>query len=194
VLLSASSPRIEPFFVALLRVTVFATAAGLLCYLTRPSVVEAIGAGGVLGTRRYRYCPICGARDFDQTQDRCPSCDDTLLDRFDTEGGLVFGQRATGLPTAEALARRRPLVTFGLLSGFTGFVLVGVALHPVFEPLRVGVVALGLAFFCAGLACYALLRSLPASYGLLGLLFVPGFLVLALLDAPPAGGPPHDRA
>ena len=91
-LLSFELDRIDLVFVKLLRLVLFSVSSVCVFYLTRERIVRVFADGGLSAQLVYRYCPICSTRGIDEEQDSCPHCDGDLLDRYETDCGLVFAR------------------------------------------------------------------------------------------------------
>ena len=91
-LFSFELDRIDLIFVRLLRSVMFVSSSACIFYLTRARMVEVFANNGLPVHLVYRYCPICATRGIEQDKSCCPHCEADLLDRYETDCGLVFAK------------------------------------------------------------------------------------------------------
>jgi len=92
--LSPRMDRIDTVFIVLLRVVLVVGSVAVVWYLTRSTTLQIFAEGGLLARHVYRYCPICGTRGGVETEFECSHCQGALLDRYETDDGLVFARPA----------------------------------------------------------------------------------------------------
>ena len=97
-LLSFELDRIDQVFVKILRLAMFTISSICVYYLTRERIVQVFVNGGLSAHLVYRYCPICSTRGIDEGLDSCPHCEGDLLDRYETDCGLVFARSVAVQP------------------------------------------------------------------------------------------------
>ncbi len=90
--ISMEFARIDLVFVRILRLASITLSMICIIYLTRASTNEVFAQGGLRAHHVYRYCPICSTRGLDEGESSCPHCEAELLDRYETDCGLVFAK------------------------------------------------------------------------------------------------------